>query len=442
MRAAATKLDTPVAPHIGAGGSSPSLSVVIPALHEHENLALLLPDLNRLLEELGVPSEIAVVTRRDDAKTQDAAAAHGARVVLQTRPGYGSALKTGFVESRGTFIVTMDADTSHAPVFIHDLWACRERAEVVVASRYVEGGRAQSGLWRRWLSRVLNAFFQRGLSLPVRDLSSGFRLYRADLVRGQPFTGSDFDILPEILVRLYAEGWRVREVPFSYAPRRRGRSNARVLPFGLAYLRTFTRLWKLRNSILSADYDDRAFDSVIPLQRYWQRSRYRHVTELVSGQGRVLDVGCGSSRILDALPGGSVALDISMPKLRHARRFGRSLVQASGGSLPFPDASFPCVLSSQVVEHLPRECPILGEMCRVLAPGGRLVLGTPDYDRWEWVWIERAYARAAPGAYADEHITHYTRRELVQLLEARGLRLEAVRYILRAELILAFRKPS
>lgn len=137
-----------------------------------------------------------------------------------------------------------------------------------------------------------------------------------------------------------------------------------------------------------------------------------------------------------------MALDVSMPKLRYARRFGRSLVQASGGSLPFPDASFPCVLSSQVIEHLPRECPILNEMCRVLAPGGRLVLGTPDYDRWEWVWIERAYARAAPGAYADEHITHYTRRGLVQLLEARGLRLEAVRYILRAELILAFRKPS
>ena len=433
--------DTQASRRTVAAERQPLLSVIIPALHEHENLALLLPELHRLLEGLEVPSEVVVVTSRDDGKTQDAAVAHGARVLLQEQPGYGSALKTGFAESRGAFIVTMDADTSHAPVFIHDLWSCRDRAEVVIASRYVEGGHAQSGLWRRVLSRILNAFFQRGLSLPVRDLSSGFRLYRADLVRGQPFTGADFDILPEILVRLYAAGWRVGEVPFSYAPRRRGRSNARVLPFGIAYLRTFTRLWRLRNSILSADYDDRAHDSVIPLQRYWQRSRYRHVTELIAGEGRVLDVGCGSSRIVSALPRGSVALDLSASKLRYSRRFGHPLVRASGCSLPFSNAAFPCVLSSQVIEHLPRECPILDEMCRVLAPGGRLVLGTPDYDRWEWVWIERAYARAAPGAYADEHITHYTRRELVQTLEARGLRLEAVRYILRAELILAFRKP-
>jgi dolichol-phosphate mannosyltransferase len=435
------RTDTSGNPDIAPAGPRPRLSVVIPALHEHENLVLVLPELHRILGAVGVPSEVVVVTSREDGATREAAAQNGARVVIQETEGYGSALRTAFRAARGDFILTMDADTSHPPAFVADLWAGRDEAEVVVASRYVPGGRAKGLLWRRLLSGLLNPFFRRGLSLPVRDLSSGFRLYRSDLVRGEDFEGTDFDILPEILVRLYAAGWRVREVPFSYAPRHRGRSNARVFAFGLAYLKTFTQLWRLRNSILSADYDDRAYDSIIPLQRYWQRRRYRHVTELIAGEGRVLDVGCGSSRIMSALPAGSVALDISSPKLRYARRFGHRLVRASGCSLPFPDASFPCVLSSQVIEHLPRDCPILREMCRVLAPGGRLVLGTPDYDRWEWVWIERAYARVAPGAYADEHITHYTRRGLVQSLEALGLRLEAVRYILRAELILAFRKP-
>jgi hypothetical protein len=78
----------------------------------------------------------------------------------------------------------------------------------------------------------------------------------------------------------------------------------------------------------------------------------------------------------------------------------------------------------------------------VLAPGGRLVLGTPDYGGWQWPVIEAIYARVAPGAYADEHITHYTRPELVALFEAKGYRLQATRYILRAELILAFDKPA
>ena len=128
-------------------------------------------------------------------------------------------------------------------------------------------------------------------------------------------------------------------------------------------------------------------------------------------------------------------------KLRYARKFGRWLVQASGFSLPFADRSFPCVLCSQVIEHVPKESPILDELCRVLAPGGRLVLGTPDYDNWEWVVTERLYG-LVPGGYADEHIAHYSLRELKQLFAARGFVFEEARYILRGELIMAFRKPA
>jgi len=99
----------------------------------------------------------------------------------------------------------------------------------------------------------------------------------------------------------------------------------------------------------------------------------------------VLDVGCGSSRIIGALPEGSVAIDILMRKLRYARKFSRHLVNASGFMLPIRSEAFPCVLCSQVIEHVPKESPILEELIRTLAPSGRLVLGTPDYANWEWV---------------------------------------------------------
>jgi SAM-dependent methyltransferase len=89
---------------------------------------------------------------------------------------------------------------------------------------------------------------------------------------------------------------------------------------------------------------------------------------------------------------------------------------------------------------VPKDSPILDELCRVLAPGGRLVLGTPDYDHWEWVAIEKVYGMV-PGGYADEHIAHYTYDELKNLMEARGFTVEDARYILRGELIMAFRKP-
>ena len=134
-------------------------------------------------------------------------------------------------------------------------------------------------------------------------------------------------------------------------------------------------------------------------------------------------------------------MDILLRKLRYARQFGRALVHGSGFAIPFPDASFPCVLCSQVIEHVPKDSPILDELCRVLAPGGRLVLGTPDYANWQWVYIEKLYG-LVPGGYKDEHISHYTNDELRAIMRARGLEFEEERYILQGELIQAFRKPK
>ena len=277
---------------------------------------------------------------------------------------------------------------------------------MLIGSRYVAGGAARMPARRARLSRALNALFGRGLSLGVRDLSSGVRLYRTAILHALGPLPAHLDALQAILVQVSAEGWRVVEVPFVYEAEPGGASHARV----------------------------------IPLQRYWQRERHRYVTDLFAGEGAVLDVGCGSSRSIGTRPPGSVAVDVLLRKLRYARRFARPLVHASGLSLPLADASFPCVRCSQVIEHVPKASPILSELVRVLQPGGRLVLGTPDYANWEWVVMEKLYGGFAPGGYADEHIAHDTRAELIRTFAAQGFTHEATRYILRGELILAFRK--
>ena len=426
----------------GSGGTLKDLSVVIPALDEGPNLRILLPELRRILDQLGISYEIIVVTRDQDHDTVEAASNEDAKVLLQVRHGYGGATVEGFEHAAGDYVLTLDADLSHRPEFVGDMWKARMVADVTIASRYVPGGSASMPRSRWYLSRVLNIFFRRGLSMPVLDLSSGFRLYRRAAINVSQISGSDFDVLEEILVKAFCDGWKVQEIPFSYMPREHGSSSARVMRLGRAYLRSFWKLWKLRNSIASADYDDRAYDSPIPLQRYWQRQRCKIVRELIAGEGAVLDVGCGSSRILETLPDGSIALDILLRKLRYDRKFGVPLVYGSGFQLPFPDACFSCVVSSQVIEHVPKDSPMIDELCRVLRPGGRLVLGTPDYDRWEWVYLEKLYAKVAPGAYADEHIAHYTRDELIGLLADKGLEHEETRYIGRGELVMALRRSK
>jgi dolichol-phosphate mannosyltransferase len=226
----------------------PDLTVVVPAHREGPNLRVLLPQLRAVLDSLGIRREVLVVVRQEDSETRAAVESGQGIVVPQREPGYGGALRTGLTLARAPFVMTMDADLSHPPKFAADLWARRDEAEVLIASRYVPGGSARMPPVRAVLSRVLNRFFALGLGVPVRDLSSGFRLYHARAVSAPEVAGKDFDVLPEIVVRAYRNGWRVREVPFHYAPRAHGSSNARILAFGLSYLRTFHVLWAMRNA--------------------------------------------------------------------------------------------------------------------------------------------------------------------------------------------------
>ena len=416
-----------------------ALTLVIPALNEAVNLERILPVLTKALSALGPTSEIIVVDGGSTDGTQAVIRKYDARLVSQRLPGFGGAYRAGFEQARGEYVLTLDADGSHDPAFLGDLWAARLRGDVVIASRYVLGGAADMPAWRRLLSRVLNLTFRRGLSLPVHDLSSGFRLYRRTVLRELKLTAGDFDVLEEILIRALAAGYRVVEVPFRYRARVAGRSHARLFKFAVSYLRTFLAMWRLRNSIVSADYDARAYDSVIPLQRYWQRHRYATITRLAAGFTRVLDVGCGSSRILGAVPG-MLGLDIQLHKLRYARRYGNPLVHGSIFELPFVDASFDCVICSEVIEHIPAQEKPFDELTRVLKTGGRLILGTPDYDRWRWRALEWLYGRLSPGGYADEHITHYGRANLSRYLQGKGFAIESIDYVGGSEMIFSLRK--
>jgi dolichol-phosphate mannosyltransferase len=420
--------------------SSPiDLSVVVPVLNERENIERLLPRTIDVLREIGCRYELVVVDGGSTDGTAAAAEAGGARVIRQTLPGYGGALREGLAAAAGTFILTLDADLSHDPDFILKLWRSRERAEVVIASRYVKGGVAYMPRHRLILSRVLNAFFARGLGLPVRDLSSGFRLYRAVAVQQLDLEGTNFEVLEEILVKIHAEGWRIMEIPFTYYPRERGSSHARIVAFGMAFLRAFLRLWKLRSSIESADYDERAFYSPIPLQRWWQRRRHEIICAWARGAGKTFDIGCGSSVILQSI-NDVVGLDILHNKLRYMRRYDVPLVRGSVFALPVRDASFDCVVCSQVIEHIPYDDQIFSELRRVLRPGGLLILGTPDYDTIGWRTIEPLYGFFAPGGYKDEHVTHYTHDRLIQLCREWGFTHEDTAYVFRSELVLALRR--
>ncbi|MBI4148386.1 glycosyltransferase [Candidatus Woesearchaeota archaeon] len=411
------------------------LSIVIPALNEEGNISNLLQALKPLVTH--IRHEIIVVDGKSADNTCAEAKREGATIIVQQQPGFGAALKEGFAHASGTWILTMDADFSHEPQSVPVMWNHRHAADIIIGSRYVKGGRFVISTWRKLLSKFTNTVFSKALSIPVKDMSGNFRLYRREVLDAIPITEQHYNVLQHILVHAYAQGFTMQEIPIHYVMRDQGKSKLKVTKFARAYLRTLCELWNLRHSPASADYDDLAHDSWIPLQRYWQRKRVRIITDWING--RTLDIGCGSSRIIKNSPH-AIACDTAVHKLRYLQRTNHKRVSATLTHLPFTDASVDTIVNSEVIEHVPPEHIIFTEMHRVLADKGTLIIGTPDYDKLAWRIIERIYDFVLPHAYADEHQTHYTKQSLFALLKKHNFTIVDYKYICNSELIVLCKK--
>ncbi len=220
------------------------VSVLILALNEAENIPILLTRLHQQLKAMGVSYEIVVIDGHSQDNTKILAQQNGARVELQEQLGYGFALKQGIKTCCGEYVLGIDADLSHEPLFIPDMWKARKDADLVIASRFISNKASfESSPYRVAISKAGNMLFKCILSLPVKDLSSGFRLYRSEVIKGIDLEGRNFDILPEILVKMYSAGYKILEIPFSYKPRTSGRSNFKLIAFFCSYMRT---MWQMR----------------------------------------------------------------------------------------------------------------------------------------------------------------------------------------------------
>ena len=226
----------------------PDLSVVIPALNEAENLRSLLPLINQVVADLNINAEVIIIDGGSVDDTQSIVPALGARVVDQRERGYGNALVTGLGAARAPYVATMDADLSHPPIFLKDFWRERQTCDVLIASRYIPGGKADMAIGRRVLSGLLNRTYAVLLGLKLRDLSSGFRMYDRRVIATLDLRARDFDVLEEILVKIHINGGQIKEVPFYYRYRHSGESHAKLWKFGWAYAKTLLRMCRLRYS--------------------------------------------------------------------------------------------------------------------------------------------------------------------------------------------------
>lgn len=417
------------------------LSIVIPSMNEYQNLSKLIPALKRVVESIRIRSEILIIEADKNNREVKGLEDNCVKILFQTKKGFANAITTGFSAAKGEYIITMDADFSHDPVFVSTLWRHRKNADVVIASRYVLGGKAYMPHWRKTLSIILNLIYGKILSLPFKDFSTGFKLYNRKVLEAINITSTNFEVIEEIIIKIYSRGWRILEIPFKYKPRLHGSSNIRLLAFGISYLKNLYSMFCLRYSPETADYDELAFNSLIPLQRYWQRKRFRIITEYLDYSSSIIDIGCGTGYLMKSFPQ-IVGVDISINKIRNLKKIDNLVFVGSILNLSIKDKSFQTVVCSQVIEHVPFKDEIFKNLNRVLLDGGTLIIGTPDYGKIWWHIFEWLHGKIFPNSYTEGHISKYTREVLFKKLDSFGFEILDYSYILRGELIAMCRKKK
>ncbi|MGI5219617.1 glycosyltransferase family 2 protein [Nocardia sp. CA-290969] len=192
------------------------VTVVIPCRNEAEALP-------GVLAAVPAGYRAIVVDNGSTDTTAAVAAEHGARVVSETRPGYGAAVQAGIAAAGTELVAVLDGDGSMDPGELPGLVAAvRGGADLAVGRRRA----VTRGAWpwhTRLGNRVVARRLRRRYGLPVHDIGAMRVARRARLVSlGRLHDRFGYPL--ELLVRAAAAGWAVREIDISYRPRTGGES--------------------------------------------------------------------------------------------------------------------------------------------------------------------------------------------------------------------------
>ena len=237
------------------------ITSVIPTYNEAENITRLIPKLFEL--PLGNFHVLIVDDNSSDGTGQIAdefSKTYDGRVEVIHRPGklgLGSAYVQGFqyaLENGADVVGQMDADFSHPPEKLVEMKAALESCDVVVGSRYIEGGSVDHDwpIWRKGLSAWGNFYARTILGIPISDCTGAFRLIRRDVMERIPLhrvrsNGYVFQV--ELIYLAYLAGAKFGEVPIYFADRQYGTSKMSLKIQIEAAIRVWMLLFQYRDLV-------------------------------------------------------------------------------------------------------------------------------------------------------------------------------------------------
>ena len=198
-----------------------TVTAIIPALNEEESI-------RQVLEAIpgDAVTEILVVDGGSSDATVTIAQAEGARVIHESRRGYGRACATGVAAARGDILLFLDADGADDPTQLPDLLAPLQgnRADMVLGSRLA--GEIAPGAMpyhQRFGNQLAAWLIRRLYGLELTDLSP-FRAVGRQSLLSLEMEDMGYGWPTEMIVKAARKGWQVVETPVRYRPRIGGRS--------------------------------------------------------------------------------------------------------------------------------------------------------------------------------------------------------------------------
>lgn len=234
------------------------ITVVTPTYNEAENLPKLVSAL------FSLPLEIHILIVDDNSPdgtgriADELASAHPDRISVIHRPGkmgLRSAYLNGFqkiLESNAQAIVQMDADFSHDPSVLLEMEKMLETCDMVLGSRYIQGGSVDErwSIWRKGLSAFGNLYARTILHLPLRDVTTGYRMWRRETLQQIPFEriqSSGYVFLVEMAYLTHCLQFKIGEAPIYFADRRWGKSKMSIKIQAEAAFRIWQVWWGYRD---------------------------------------------------------------------------------------------------------------------------------------------------------------------------------------------------
>jgi glycosyltransferase involved in cell wall biosynthesis len=220
------------------------ISVVIPAYNEGKTVGSVIQRAHQVLRDLEIPYEIIVVDDGSTDETARIASQSGAVLVSNgVNRGKGHSLCMGIEKSKGSIVVTMDADGSHQPEEIPKLLSPilrrNPRIDAVIGSRFL-GDLEESAMsnMRFVGNKIINLVIKMLTGKWITDSQSGFRAYRREIFDSTRIKSKGFDIETELTIKALVNGFILTEVPITCTRRVDSVSKLSTFRDGFAIFRT------------------------------------------------------------------------------------------------------------------------------------------------------------------------------------------------------------